>query len=81
MHMQIVQLSKFDYRLSNALDTELQKLRCRVNYHAVRYTDSINKMGQLLVNRMRNKAKHFVALHLRYIYKYMHKVMILLSNY
>ncbi|EOA18388.1 hypothetical protein CARUB_v10006918mg [Capsella rubella] len=62
----VVQLSKFDYRLSNALDTELQKLRCRVNYHAVRYTESINRMGQLLVDRMRNKAKHFVALHLRF---------------
>ncbi|KAL1190188.1 Protein ROOT HAIR SPECIFIC 17 [Cardamine amara subsp. amara] len=62
----VVQLSKFDYRLSNRLDTELQKLRCRVNYHAVRYTESINKMGQLLVHRMRSKAKHFVALHLRF---------------
>ncbi|CAN8276815.1 unnamed protein product [Cochlearia groenlandica] len=62
----IVQLSKFDYRLSNDLDTELQKLRCRVNYHALRYTDSINMMGKLLVDRMRNKAKHFVALHLRF---------------
>ncbi|ESQ53078.1 hypothetical protein EUTSA_v10027183mg [Eutrema salsugineum] len=62
----IVQLSKFDYRLSNNLDTELQKLRCRVNYHAVRYTESINRMGQMLVDRMRNKAKHFVALHLRF---------------
>lgn len=62
----VVQLSKFDYRLSNALDTELQKLRCRVNYHAVRYTESINRMGQLLVDRMRKKAKHFVALHLRF---------------
>ncbi|KFK30444.1 hypothetical protein AALP_AA7G261900 [Arabis alpina] len=62
----VVQLSKFDYRLSNKLDTELQKLRCRVNYHAVRYTDSINKMGKLLVDRMRKKAKYFVALHLRF---------------
>ncbi|CAE6150119.1 unnamed protein product [Arabidopsis arenosa] len=62
----VVQLSKFDYRLSNNLDTELQKLRCRVNYHAVRYTESINRMGQLLVDRMRKKAKYFVALHLRF---------------
>ncbi|CDY64279.1 BnaCnng43650D [Brassica napus] len=62
----VVQLSKFDYRLANQLDTELQKLRCRVNYHAVRYTQTINKMGQILVDRMRTKAKHFVALHLRF---------------
>ncbi|KAF2551592.1 hypothetical protein F2Q68_00038144 [Brassica cretica] len=62
----VVQLSKFDYRLANQLDTELQKLRCRVNYHAVRYTQTINKMSQILVDRMRTKAKHFVALHLRF---------------
>ncbi|XP_018477346.1 protein ROOT HAIR SPECIFIC 17-like [Raphanus sativus] len=62
----VVQLSKFDYRLANQLDSELQKLRCRVNYHAVRYTETINKMGQTLVDRMRTKSKHFVALHLRF---------------
>nr|GEX31008.1 O-fucosyltransferase 16-like [Tanacetum cinerariifolium] len=31
-----VQLSKFDYRLANKLETDFQKLRCRVNYHALR---------------------------------------------
>lgn len=63
---QAVQLSKFDYRLSNKLETDLQKLRCRVNYHALKFTDPINKMGQKLVNRMRKMGKHYVALHLRY---------------
>ncbi|GKD71995.1 GDP-fucose protein O-fucosyltransferase [Tanacetum coccineum] len=61
-----VQLSKFDHRLSNKLETDLQKLRCRVNYHALKFTDPINKMGQKLVNRMRKMGKHYVALHLRY---------------
>ncbi|XP_071703641.1 O-fucosyltransferase 16 isoform X2 [Rutidosis leptorrhynchoides] len=61
-----VQLGKFDYRLSNKLATDLQKLRCRVNYHALRFTDHINKMGQKLVNRMRKMGKHYVALHLRF---------------
>ncbi|KAL7615388.1 O-fucosyltransferase 16 isoform X1 [Lactuca sativa] len=61
-----VQLSKFDYRLSNKLETDLQKLRCRVNYHALRFTDPINKMGQKLVNQMRKMGKHYVALHLRF---------------
>ncbi|OMP03035.1 GDP-fucose protein O-fucosyltransferase [Corchorus capsularis] len=32
-----VQLNKFDYRLANKLDTDLQKLRCRVNYHALKF--------------------------------------------
>ncbi|TYI33917.1 hypothetical protein ES332_A04G167900v1 [Gossypium tomentosum] len=63
---QAVELTKFDYRLSNRLDTELQKLRCRVNYHALRFTDPILKMGKLLVERMKMKAKYFIALHLRF---------------
>ncbi|KAK2660891.1 hypothetical protein Ddye_007424 [Dipteronia dyeriana] len=62
----VVQLSKFDYRLSNKLDTDLQKLRCRVNYHALRFTDPIRKMGETLVHRMRLRSKHYIALHLRF---------------
>ncbi|PSS08242.1 GDP-fucose protein O-fucosyltransferase protein [Actinidia chinensis var. chinensis] len=61
-----VQLGKFDYRLSNRLDTDLQKLRCRVNYHALKFTNTIHDMGQKLVERMRMKSKHFIALHLRF---------------
>lgn len=61
-----VRLGKFDYRLSNKLTTDLQKLRCRVNYHALKFTDEINEMGQVLVERMRMKSKHFIALHLRF---------------
>ncbi|KAL2476935.1 O-fucosyltransferase family protein [Forsythia ovata] len=65
-HVQAVQLTKFDYRLSNRLNTELQKLRCRVNYHALKFTDPILEMGRKLVERMRMKSKHFVSLHLRF---------------
>ncbi|KAF3623859.1 putative nucleolar complex protein 4 -like protein [Capsicum annuum] len=61
-----VQLTKFDYRLSNRLDTNMQKLRCRVNYHALKFTDPIIEMGRKLVERIRMKSKHFVALHLRF---------------
>lgn len=63
--MQAVQLGKFDYRLANRLDTDLQKLRCRVNYHALKFTDTIQEMGEKLVERLRMKSKHFIALHLR----------------
>ncbi|KAG0473136.1 hypothetical protein HPP92_014544 [Vanilla planifolia] len=63
---QVVQLTKFDYRLSNKLENDLQKLRCRVNYHALRFTDTIQKMGETLIERMRSKSQHFVALHLRF---------------
>ncbi|KAK9164965.1 hypothetical protein Scep_000156 [Stephania cephalantha] len=61
-----VQLTKFDYRLANKLDTDLQKLRCRVNYHALRFTEQIQEMGRKLVRRMRMKSRHFIALHLRF---------------
>ncbi|KAG8364448.1 hypothetical protein BUALT_Bualt19G0129900 [Buddleja alternifolia] len=64
--VQAVQLTKFDFRLSNWLDVDLQKLRCRVNYHALRFTDPILEMGRRLVERMRMKSKHFIALHLRF---------------
>ncbi|KAJ6906488.1 hypothetical protein NC652_024039 [Populus alba x Populus x berolinensis] len=62
----VVQLGKFDYRLSNRLSPDLQKLRCRVNYHALKFTDSILEMGKKLVQRMRMKSEHFIALHLRF---------------
>lgn len=65
--VQAVKLTKFDYRLSNWLDQDLQKLRCRVNYHALRFADPILQMGRKLVDRMRMKSNQFVALHLRYI--------------
>lgn len=63
----MVQLGKFDYRLANKLKTDLQKLRCRVNYHAVKFTDPILEMGRKLIQRMKEKGKHFIALHLRYL--------------
>nr|GEY02507.1 GDP-fucose protein O-fucosyltransferase [Tanacetum cinerariifolium] len=59
-----VQLRKFNYRLANKLETDFQKLRCRVNYHALRFIDPIIKMGQTLVNRMKKMGEHFIAMHL-----------------
>ncbi|CAN4104574.1 unnamed protein product [Withania somnifera] len=61
-----VQITKFDYRLANRLDTDLQKLRCRVNYHALKFADPIVRMGEKMVQRMRTTCKHFIALHLRF---------------
>lgn len=62
----VVQLTKFDYRLANKLETDLQKLRCRVNYHALQFTNPILEMGQILVSRMRRKSRRFLAVHLRF---------------
>lgn len=62
---QVLQLTKFDYRLANDLDDELQKLRCRVNYHALRFTKPIRQLGQKIVMRMRKMANRYIAVHLR----------------
>ncbi|XP_072989072.1 O-fucosyltransferase 16-like isoform X2 [Typha latifolia] len=62
----VVQLKKYDYRLSNKLEPDLQKLRCRVNYHALKFTDSIIEMGETLIQRMKAKSRHFIAIHLRF---------------
>ncbi|KAF3620965.1 putative WAT1-related protein-like [Capsicum annuum] len=62
----VLQLTKFDFRLANDLDEELQKLRCRVNYHALRFTKPIRNFGQKLVVRIRKMARRFIAVHLRF---------------
>ncbi|KAL3638954.1 O-fucosyltransferase 16 [Castilleja foliolosa] len=61
-----VQLTKFDYRLSNRLSLDLQKLRCRVNYHALKFTEPILEMAEKLVQRMKTMSNHYIALHLRF---------------
>ncbi|XP_015696544.2 O-fucosyltransferase 6-like isoform X2 [Oryza brachyantha] len=62
----VIRMTKYDYRLSNKLGKDLQKLRCRVNYHALRFTDPIQGLGEKLIKRMREKSRHFIALHLRF---------------
>lgn len=62
----VLQLTKFDYRLASDLDEELQRLRCRVNYHALRFTKPIQNLGQKIVMEMRKMASSFIAIHLRF---------------
>eukprot|EP00252_Welwitschia_mirabilis_P024130 TRINITY_DN7042_c0_g1_i2.p1 TRINITY_DN7042_c0_g1~~TRINITY_DN7042_c0_g1_i2.p1 ORF type:complete len:434 (-),score=72.55 TRINITY_DN7042_c0_g1_i2:527-1828(-) len=62
----VVKLTKFDYRLANNLEDDLQKLRCKVNYHALRFKKDISITGQVLVYRMRMKSRRFAAIHLRF---------------
>ncbi|XAR70466.1 hypothetical protein NMG60_11027320 [Bertholletia excelsa] len=66
LRRRVLQLTKFDYRLANNLDEELQKLRCRVNYHALRFTKPIRQVGQKLVSRMWKMTSRFIAVHLRF---------------
>ncbi|KAJ0978137.1 hypothetical protein J5N97_013611 [Dioscorea zingiberensis] len=62
----LVHFNKTDSRLANnGLSVELQKLRCRVNYQALRFTPQIEALGNKLVSLLR-KNGFFVVLHLRY---------------
>ncbi|KAI5070526.1 hypothetical protein GOP47_0014869 [Adiantum capillus-veneris] len=62
----VIRFSKTDTRLANnGLPVWMQKLRCRVNYEALKFTPLIERLGQELVNILLRKGS-FVVLHLRY---------------
>lgn len=48
---------------------EINRLRCRVNYHALKFLPEIEQMADSLVSRMRNRTGNpnpYMALHLRF---------------
>ncbi|KAK6255861.1 hypothetical protein QUC31_017555 [Theobroma cacao] len=62
----VVELNKTDARLANnELPLEIQKLRCRVNFNALRFTSQIEELGRRVVKILREKGP-FLVLHLRY---------------
>lgn len=62
----VVHLNKTDTRLANnGLPLDLQKLRCRVNFNALRFTPQIEDLGRRVVRILRQSGP-FLVLHLRY---------------
>ncbi|XP_015064033.1 rhamnogalacturonan I rhamnosyltransferase 1-like isoform X2 [Solanum pennellii] len=63
---QVVNFNRTDTRLANnGIPLELQRLRCQVNFHALKFTQKIEALGQKLVHMLQQRGP-FVALHLRY---------------
>ncbi|KAL7608873.1 protein PECTIC ARABINOGALACTAN SYNTHESIS-RELATED isoform X1 [Lactuca sativa] len=66
----IMALKPFVDRLGyDNVPQEINRLRCRVNYHALKFLPEIDDMAEQLVARMRNRTgspNPFMALHLRF---------------
>lgn len=60
----VLLLRGMDGRLSKDLSPDLQKLRCKVAFHALRFTAPIMEIGNRLARRMWENGP-YVALHLR----------------
>lgn len=55
-----IHLTPFSHRLAEEIDNpEYQRLRCRVNYHALRFKPHIMELSKAIVNRLH-------AIHLRF---------------
>ncbi|KAL8035348.1 hypothetical protein ABFX02_12G091600 [Erythranthe guttata] len=61
----ILHFEKTDNRLANNGPIEMQKLRCKANYNALKFTSPIEKIGSKVVKILRDKGD-FLVLHLRY---------------
>ncbi|KAI3764802.1 hypothetical protein L2E82_14818 [Cichorium intybus] len=60
----VLLLRGLDSRLSKDLPSDLQKLRCKVAFHALRFSPPIRELGNKLTERIRSKGP-YLALHLR----------------
>ncbi|KAL4340450.1 hypothetical protein GQ457_08G036760 [Hibiscus cannabinus] len=62
----VIHLNRTDTRLANnAQPLDVQKLRCRVNFSALRFTSQIEDLGKRVIKLLRQNGP-FIVLHLRY---------------
>lgn len=62
----VIHFNKTDARLANnGLPLDFQRLRCRVNFQALKFTPKIEALGYKLIQMLQGKGP-FIALHLRY---------------
>ncbi|KAL3686965.1 hypothetical protein R1sor_013274 [Riccia sorocarpa] len=64
----LIQLIATNNRLQDNLEPNLQKLRCRATYTALRFVPSITELGHKLIQRIGNLSKtgRYVAVHIRF---------------
>ncbi|KAH0975853.1 hypothetical protein GBA52_017752 [Prunus armeniaca] len=62
----VVHLNRTDARLANnGQPLDIQRLRCRVNFSALRFTSQIEELGKRVIRLLRQNGP-FLVLHLRY---------------
>ncbi|XP_064985120.1 O-fucosyltransferase 38 isoform X3 [Musa acuminata AAA Group] len=63
---QVIHVPKSDSRLANNdLPIDIQRLRCRAMYDALRFSNPIERLGKKLVERLKSHGQ-YIALHLRF---------------
>ncbi|KAL9321882.1 hypothetical protein ACSQ67_009935 [Phaseolus vulgaris] len=60
----VLLLRGLDSRLSKDLSSDLQKLRCKVAFNALRFAQPVQELGDRIAERMKSKGP-YLALHLR----------------
>ncbi|XP_061356889.1 O-fucosyltransferase 20 isoform X2 [Gastrolobium bilobum] len=60
----VLLLRGLDSRLSKDLPSDLQKLRCKVAFNALRFAKPVQELGNKIADRMKSKGP-YLALHLR----------------